>query len=290
MYYPSWGWGKKISWYGLLLAVGLLIPIPGFNQQIIRIVPVISSGSDGFPDATSTGVPAGTTLTVVNGDQDIVTNGTIIDSKDIRGCITVDAPNVIIRKSKVSCPGIAIFNNSSNLLVEDTTIDCQGVLGGTAITWRNYTARRINASDCENVLWAEGDVTIEDSYIHDLIEYNIVTDPHPDGIQVPTSANITIRHNRIYGMSRNLAFSNSAVTSSGGISNYLLTDNLLAGGGYTVYCDGIGNTNYRVTNNRFSTIFSPTVGFYGPIASCETTATQFSGNVYHETGLPLPGQ
>ncbi|HSX43541.1 MAG TPA: DUF4082 domain-containing protein, partial [Candidatus Saccharimonadales bacterium] len=44
-----------------------------------------------YPDATCTGVPAGTSLTVVSGDMNISTANTVVDSKDIRGCIDVTA-------------------------------------------------------------------------------------------------------------------------------------------------------------------------------------------------------
>jgi hypothetical protein len=246
----------------------------------------------GYPDASTTGVPPGTALAVWQGNMTITTPGAIIDSMDIRGCVTVNASNVVIRKSKVSCAGPSVvWSGSTNLLVENTTLDCQGTRG-TALTPRNYTARRLQASGCENILWAEANVTLEDSYLHDPIPYNPATDPHTDSVQVPSGAsNITIRHNRIYGGYINQQnFGNSAITSGGGVTNYLVENNVLAGGGFTIYCDGGGDSNYRVVNNRFSTVFVPTVGGFGPVFDCARNATQFSGNVYHESGQPLPGQ
>src|SRR5262249_58867725 len=58
----------------------------------------------GYPDETNTGVPPGTTLTQVNGDIDVKVDGTVIDGQDIHGCVRVQAANVTIRNSKVSCP------------------------------------------------------------------------------------------------------------------------------------------------------------------------------------------
>jgi hypothetical protein len=246
----------------------------------------------GYPDASTTGVPAGTTLTVSTGNMSINTPGTIIDSMDIRGCIDVNAANVIIRKSKVSCDGGPISSFSTNLLVEDATLDCQGN-SASAIGASNYTARRVDASNCENVLWVDGNVTIEDSYLHDPIPYNIVTDPHTDTVQLPSGAsNVTIRHNRIYGNYLSASdFGNSAITTGGGVSNLLIENNLLAGGGYTLRCEGGGgNTTYRVRNNRFSTVFTANVGGFGAVNECETNATVYTGNVMHETGVLLPGQ
>ncbi|MEJ0073161.1 MAG: hypothetical protein WDN27_03740 [Candidatus Saccharibacteria bacterium] len=63
----------------------------------------------------------------------------------------------------------------------------------------------------------------------------------------------------------------------------MIQDNLIAGGGYALYCvqGGSGN-NFRVINNHFSTIFVRTVGGYGPWTECNDE-TQVSGNVYNET-------
>jgi hypothetical protein len=182
----------------------------------------------------------------------------------------------------------AIMNNSTGLLVEDSEISCNNTRG-TALTWRNFTARRINAYACENIIWAEHNVVIEDSYLHDPIDYDPVTDPHTDTIQIPEGAtNITIRNNTIYGNYVNQdSFGNAAITAGPGTSDILITENLLAGGGYTVYCNqhGPGN-NFRFTNNRFSRIFVSTVGGFGPWRDCQDES-QVTGNVYHETGNAL---
>jgi hypothetical protein len=255
-----------------------------------------STASSQSPTATSTGnlnlppgVPAGTNLTTQNGGMTINSAGTIVENKLVNGCITVNAANVIIRKSKVFCSGTAIQNNSTGLLVEDSEISCKDALGGTALTWQNFTARRVNAYGCENIIWAENNVLIEDSYIHDPIDYDPARDPHTDAIQVPRGAtNITIRRNTIYGNYVNQnSFGNSAITTGAGTVNILITENLLAGGGYTVYCNQSGpGDNFRITNNRFSRIFVSTVGGFGPWMECRDE-TQVTGNVYQDTGRAL---
>src|SRR5437762_3348896 len=84
-----------------------------------------------YPDASCTGVPSGTSLTVVNGDLDIKSASTVIDGRDIRGCVTVAAPGVVIRNSKVSCASFIVIGSfagsysGAGLLVEDSEIDCQ---------------------------------------------------------------------------------------------------------------------------------------------------------------------
>jgi hypothetical protein len=241
-----------------------------------------------YPDASCTGVPAGTTLTTVNGNVTLNTAGEIYQNKQVNGTIIVNAPNVIIRNTKVALVNGAdtgIDSESTGLLIEDVEIDCGLQIGHTAITWQGYTAHRVNVHGCDNALWAEKNIDIEDSYIHDEIPYDPVRDPHTDGVQLPSGAtNVTIKHNRIYGnYIDQSSFGNSAITNGSGESNILIQDNLLAGGGYTLYC-GPG-TNFRVINNHFSRIFVSSVGGYGPWFGCDQVTA--SGNVIHETGQPL---
>ena len=64
------------------------------------------------------------------------------------------------------------------------------------------------------------------------------------------------------------------------VSNVTINDNLLAGGGYTIY-GGMGShgqsSNIMVTNNVFSTMYYPQGGHYGPATAFDPTA---SGNVW----------
>jgi hypothetical protein len=238
-----------------------------------------------YPDATCTGVPAGTSLTIVNGNMTINTAGTVVDSKDIRGCVTVNAASVVIRKSKIACNGPYVIDaygvSGTWLRIEDSEVSCNNT-NGTAIGEENITVLRTNIHGCENGFDVNFNFLIQDNYIHDMYQSAVA---HTDGIQMWPSANdVTIKHNRIYAND-----GTSAIISAGsGTSNILIQDNLFAGGAYTLYCRQNGpGTNYRVINNHFSTIFYPTVGAYGPWTDCDDEA-QVTGNVYHETGLPVP--
>ena len=252
----------------------------------------------GFPREDNTGVPRGTVLTPYTGPSNISTPNTVIDGKTM-GCIEVSAPGVVIRNSKVSCPGGGVNIEDrghavTSLLIEDTEIDC-GNVGGSGIGAANITARRVNIHGCENGLAINQNVTLEDSYIHDL--YN-GGEAHMDGMQLSSghwdgsayvccALNVTIRHNTIYAIDPSGAFGSSAIQSNPNLdANILIENNLMAGGSYTLYCDyGGTGVNYRVLNNRFSTKFGSKVGAFGPATGC-SDETQ-SGNVYHETGRPL---
>jgi hypothetical protein len=222
----------------------------------------------------------------------ISTSGAVISGRQINGCVTVNAPNVTIRNSKIACNGAsAIWSGSTGLVVEDVEVDCGNEAGRTAITPRNYTARRVNAYGCENIFWAQSNVLIEDSYIHDPIPCCTATRPHTDSIQVPAgAANITVRHNTVYGGYISQSnFGNAAITAAASpgstLTNMIVDNNLLAGGGYTIYCPG-APSSFTLTNNRFSRIYILTVGGFGPLySSCSDDLGP--GNVYHETGLPV---
>src|SRR5439155_26481061 len=90
----------------------------------------------GDPDATNTGVPAGTGLTTVNGDLTVCQAGAVVDGKDVHGCVNVKAPHVTVRRSKITCTGffgvasLAEWYKGGGLTVEDTEISC-GDTNGT---------------------------------------------------------------------------------------------------------------------------------------------------------------
>lgn len=288
---------STLALIALLSVVGLGFQAPGAVTGVHVAAPRTS-----YPDETNTGyLPTGVTLTP-SGGLTISTNGTVVDSLDITGCVTVNANNVTIKRSRVTCNGThAILNNGLNLLVEDTTISCSDRAGPSGIHESNYTARRVDVSQCENGMWAGDNTLVEDSYIHDIMEYDLPdclddppgsdTDPcHMDGIQTGfTDNNVIIRHNRIYGEYRGgVQFGNSAMTAGGCATNYLFENNLVAGGGYTVRCElSCTTTNYRVLSNHFSSIFINKVGGFGLQNECTLHGVTFSNNVCHETGAAV---
>jgi len=255
---------------------------------LVGLVRPAEAQTAAYPNATNTGVPAGTALTIVNGNVTISTAGAILENKDIRGCVVVNASNVIIRKSKIACPQVwaILIDGPTNLLVEDVDIICNGANGSNGIIWGDYTARRVDISNCENMVWVGSRVTVEDSYLHDPMKYG-AGDPHIDTVQTPTGArDITIRHNTIYAYMD----SSAAQTAGYNLSNVLIADNVYAGGGYSLRVSeqGANNVNVRVRNNRFSTMLGPKVGYYGPWDV--SNVQEKCGNVYHETGGLLSGQ
>jgi hypothetical protein len=295
-----------------------------------------------FPDATNTGIPSGTTLTTYSGPNPVTADDTVIDAKKILGGLEIRAENVTIRNSYISAENseglycadnIAACADGQPTIIEDSTLDCtgdgaSGIVGrASAAAEANMHFIRVDISGCENGLSFADDLTIEDSYIHDLYNDPDVPLPdgaHADGIQfgighrdtaggaeVPGAKDITIQHNTIYAMGWNNAedtfdYGTAAIISNHAPNldeNVLITQNLLAGGAYTLYCvqSGGAGVNYDVIDNHFSNHFTTNfpysagagavtsdpdnVGFYGPSDSCANET--LSGNVLHETGAPI---
>jgi hypothetical protein len=243
-----------------------------------------------WPNASNTGVPEGTELTLVKGDLAIRVPGTVIDGKFIHGCVAVHAPGVIIRRSKIRCTfAYAIISSGfagERLLIEDSEIDCKHENGigslTTAVGDTNFTARRLNIHDCENGFDVDIDVTIQDSWIHDLFDDGVKA--HTDGIQIAIGRNVLIERNAIF-----VKGTSAIISHPTSMSDVTIRNNLLAGGGWTLYCPRDRSSDVRVIDNRFSRLFYPRGGAAGPWTDCEKVA-ELRGNVWDDTGQPLPGQ
>jgi hypothetical protein len=267
-----------------------------------------------WPGSGTTGVPSGTTLQRVpadvtsgpgwswNGTDQVIyvtAGGTTLSGVNVSGGIIATVAGVTIKNSKatsIGMSGAARTTSNPRLTVQDTEVDCGNQLGTTAIGDINFTALRVNIHGCENGFDADSDISITDSYIHDLFN-STVGDPHTAGLQSAVGSNITITHSVFYGFTGNCVYPNngscngtSAINinnnSSGPTSsNTTISKNLLAGGAYTLYCPVPATVNFKVMDNHFSKVYSPNVGEYGPSSDC-AGETQ-SGNVIHETGQAI---
>ena len=225
-----------------------------------------------YPNETTTGVPADVTLAASNSIT-VSTDGAVIDGQDVSGCITVNANDVTISRTRVrmtACygfPGNAITNNGTNLTVVDTEIDGRKLADcGQAIGNGGYTLERVDIHDCSDGPRG-GDagkpVTILDSYIHNLFEQ---PGDHGDGYQCyagrgPSYGSVPtlIRHNRVEGGT------NAAVYAADFCDGPMtLDDNLLSGGGYTIrlYDQQVTVTNNVVVRGTYT--YGPVSTYSGP--------------------------
>lgn len=246
----------------------------------------------GFPNASNTGVRAGTTLTPYTGPSRITKPGTVIENALITTplVIAAGANDVTIRNSVIRARGFWLVLNdegATNLQIVDTELDGLGnTASDSAVGGRNYTLTRVDIHGTIDGLKIGSNVTVQDSFIHDLV---MTADSHNDGIQSLGSDNVKIQRNTILvadGATSAIILSTGSATS---MRNILIDGNLLGGGAYTVYggyqsgVDVLSRVSgITISNNRISTSVFPRGGAFGPFSSVDAPAVTLSNNVWHE--------
>jgi hypothetical protein len=252
------------------------------------------------PNASNTGVPAGTKLTVHQGDLTITTPGATYDALDVHGFVVVKAPDVTIRRSIIrggtvkltpgGNRGVLTANSAAvrNLVVEDTEIvptyvspQVDGVSGG------NFTLRRVEVNGgVDTVKVYKDDVVIDSCWLHGTV---LQTDPytgkktHNDGVQVQAGHTITVRNTRIEGADNTAIM---VTQNAGPTLGLVIEHNWLDGGGCSVnivpdHLDAIGPI--YLTGNRF--------GHHQRVADCAVVQTHSttlvaSQNVWVDSNSP----
>ncbi|MEO1060903.1 MAG: hypothetical protein AAFZ07_05755 [Actinomycetota bacterium] len=220
--------------------------------QVTRTPPTRSSGDTGGGNTSSGGsgggsssgggggTPAGVgSVGVTNagalqrsGSVSVTRDGAVVENLDINGSITVRANNVTIRNVRVrGNSSHLIRNEGQNLVIEDTTLigerPCSAGIG-----FSNFTARRVDISGCADGMKANGNVLVENSYIHDLRKWS---GTHNDGIQSTGGSNIVIRNNVIEGANRSSVSAIKLTSENRHLSDVVVQGNRLSGGNYTLY-------------------------------------------------------
>lgn len=173
------------------------------------------------PDATSSGVPAGTALTTHTGTI-TATAGQTIENLDVHGRVVVKVAGVTIRNCRIrgaageTAPLIQCYDTgASGLLVEDCTLRpdvAPTTAGPDGITGHDYTIRRcdisgtIDGCGIYNTSNPSGpmNVLIEQCYVHDLCfltpdSGHSDNHSHNDCVQIQGGGSITIRGNNFAG-------------------------------------------------------------------------------------------
>jgi hypothetical protein len=277
----------------------------------------------GWPGPSNTGVPAGTVLTP-SGSITVTTNGTVLNALNITGFVDIRANNVTIKNSRIrngsaAWEQVRVEPGTSGALIEDTEIDGQNTnfsgtpddgynVGGTG----GYTLLRDNLHN--NVVGAGAGgggarVTIQNSWIHDI--HKTTASHNENIISTGAAAGITITHNRFDNQINEVA-TIALLGQASAIQNVTVDNNLLNGGGFTVYggcnpadASGLLCQNIAITNNRFMRTPQPgafwtTGGSFGPITAFNGKAVgtfgvdptfraahslTWSGNVWDDSGV-----
>lgn len=239
-----------------------------------------------YPDRSTTGVPPGVTLRASD-RLTINVAGTVVDRLDVRGVININAPDVVVRRSRVSGSAYNVINikeGLSGVRIEDVEVDGLGLAGkpGSSGITGPATIVRARIWGVENGIKPFSGSVVQDSMISDLAAPG---SPHVDGIEIDQGSDITVKGNFI-------DMSNWGQTSTIMIDNYFgpasrirVEGNRLLGGGYTVYSDarfkGGPITDISFVDNRMGK------GQWG-YAAIRDSDPVWLGNVDDATGLAIP--
>ena len=246
-----------------------------------------------WPNASNTGVPAGTKLTARSDDLIITTAGTVIDGMNIAGCISVRADNVTIKNTLVraACAegsiGPGYNTHPKNLLIQDVEVDGMGqTTTYSGVGGSNFTCRRCKIHGVGTGIRAGDNVVVEDSYVYGN---KVGGESHNTAMSIHGGRNILIRHNYLQcddGSLDNCSSALSLYSRDGTIDGVTVQENLFSGGGYCVYGGVFTNataTNVKFLNNGFLKNQHPKCGDLGPVAAWdrEVPGNVWSGNYWY---------
>jgi outer membrane biosynthesis protein TonB len=252
----------------------------------------------GYPDATNTGVPAGTKLTAQTGATSVTKAGTTIKDLAVTGEILVEANNTTLEDDEVAAGagsgnrGIYIAPGVTGTVIDHVT--CHGSGKGTQYCIFNKdSSTKIEASylyNCGECLNGPGTITNSFFDVTAVISGEHYEDIYYGGGEGP----LIVNHDTMLNPQGQTA-TIFASTDFGNQTTLTITNNLLAGGGYTLYggtsctTGGCGSVvgPVTVTGNRFSRKYYPESGYYGVASYFDSAVTTWSGNIWDETLKPV---
>lgn len=238
---------------------------PSGMTNLLTGVPWDAARLYGFPWAGNTG-PTGP-LTPTVGPIIVSDSNVTLENLDIDGYVLFEntATNGTIRNCRITSGGFWPCQMLAGGTIEDTEI--AGGVGSQACLYMiGVEAARLNLHGAGDGV-RFGASSLVDSYVHDMADFEGV---HIDATEVigPVGG-----PNRLTGNSiLNRAGQTSCVMmSEWGVNpdvDTIIDSNLIAGGGYSIYGYSPGTdviAGLQVINNKFSTMFFPNSGFYGPV-------------------------
>jgi hypothetical protein len=245
----------------------------------------------GYPDATNTGVPAGTALTSRSGEVSVTKAGTTVKDLAVTGEIDVEANDTTVEDDEVIASagsgnrGIYIAPGVTGTVIDHVT--CHGSGKGTQYcVFNKDSSTKIEYSylyNCGECLNGPGTITNSFFDVTAVISGEHYEDIYYGGGEGP----LIVNHDTMLNPQGQTA-TIFASTDFGDQTTLTITDNLLAGGGYTLYggtscttgeCGAVKGP-VTVTGNRFSDKYYPESGYYGIGAYFDNAATTWTGNYW----------
>lgn len=339
---------RPLSTLGILLllmalaAIDLASPVrasasPAYDVPVARVVHrAVSVRPDpsrqcaavpsrcGYPDASNTGPRPGRGLTAVPGDKVsgrgwrwnpdytsvfVSGRGAVLKRLDISGGVVIDAPDVVLRDSRISACGgeddsdvVAIrYRPSDGYRGAHATVSHNQILGTPAGCSRRSRSGVRDVFGAAPGLLVEGNdisgagngVTVEyegiirDNWVHDL---GHLPEDHHSGIsthggarKVRVSHNTVLLDDQVFAGGGGVSGALTIYSDFGHAQNVTLRNNLISGGSYVIYGGDSGDasdrygpaTNIKIRSNRF--VCGDWI--YGPLAAFSRRS---SGNVFED--------
>lgn len=253
----------------LALAAGALVPlVVGCSSARVEVPAAPAGGTPeqpvdaaSTPDATSTGVPEGVALTP-SGGLTIREDGAVVEGLDVDGCVEVLADDVTIRNTRIRCDDdsrslvLEVGDDAEGLVVEDTEISGEGLVD-IGVGWTRYTLRRVDVHSVGDGARFGHQVTIEDSWIHDMSR---IGDLHADALQTTSASDVVIRGNVLdptdtaTGDLNNAGLMLGSETGTKEVRDVLVEGNSFDGGNYSLNIRGdISAEGVVIRDNTFGT-------------------------------------
>ena len=299
-----------------LVTVGSLAVVGIFNGNAAGITNCAATPSKcGNPDATTTGVPSGTTLKSVPGQvssgpgwsynsalKNVIVSGkgAVLSGLYIPYTLQIQASNVTVKNVQVvtnASFGISL-KHTANVTIENSTISGQNSTSGhvgSAIddVYSDSTGTVIKDNNIryfKTAVQISGGL-VDSNYIHDP---GYVAGDHTNGVYVGGGTQpLTIQNNTILNsLPQTDAINLDSASSGVPVANKTVKDNLLAGGSYTLYggtAPGNTTSNIVIQGNRFGQLYFPKSGQYGPAAYFDHTGkgNVWSGNFWDTNGQAI---
>jgi hypothetical protein len=176
------------------------------------------------------------------------------------------------------------YSGVSGVLIDHVEIDgLRTTPSSPGITGAGYTVAFTDIHGTGDGIDLQNDDTVHDSYIHDLY---VAPGDHTDGIQSAGGTGSSAIHNTILASCNGCNSAMIIGADLGPIGTFTASNNLLDGGGFTVYA---GSGTYDsgtiiITGNRFGANYSYGLTSFKPSPG---RSIRFSGNIDDATGHPL---
>lgn len=286
-----------------------------------------SPAACGFPGPSTTGVPAGVTLTAA-GSITASTARQTISGRDVTGSINVVANNVTIRDTRITSTGtcgptktcgnyaIRIDEGVTGTRIEDVETrneagkTCEHDIRNTSSGGVTIVGAYLHA--CDSNVYTVGPTVLEDSYGIGKIA---ISEDHVENVYFDDTSFTAIHDTLLNPVGQTAVIfgnSNGGTDTTNCVNHLTVEDSLLAGGGYTLYpcahAAKIGSSVTKVTGNHFARCLTaetntnwgghpckggPDANGYYPKSGEYGLATEYfggtwSGNVWDDTGAAIP--